>query len=70
MLPKSIAKYVPQERLMSEREWRSLGVQQSPGWLHYMIHKPGNLTIFGGLKGKQLLRQESVVINAIIPALQ
>uniref|UniRef100_A0A914S174 Cyclin-dependent kinases regulatory subunit n=1 Tax=Parascaris equorum TaxID=6256 RepID=A0A914S174_PAREQ len=25
---------------MTEPEWRSLGVQQSPGWVHYMIHEP------------------------------
>ena len=27
-------------RLLSENEWRSLGVQQSRGWVHYEIHKP------------------------------
>ncbi|KAJ8304857.1 hypothetical protein KUTeg_018440 [Tegillarca granosa] len=26
--------------LMSETEWRSLGVQQSQGWIHYMRHEP------------------------------
>ncbi|KAA8589967.1 hypothetical protein FQN60_013332 [Etheostoma spectabile] len=25
---------------MTEDEWRGLGVQQSQGWIHYMIHKP------------------------------
>lgn len=25
---------------MTETEWRSIGVQQSRGWIHYMIHKP------------------------------
>ena len=40
MLPKEIAKLVPRGRLMSEKEWRGIGVQQSPGWVHYMIHKP------------------------------
>lgn len=25
---------------MSETEWRNLGVQQSPGWIHYMMHSP------------------------------
>ena len=25
---------------MDEEEWRSLGVMQSPGWEHYMIHAP------------------------------
>lgn len=38
-LPKQIAKYVP-KRLMDEVEWRALGVQQSPGWVQYMIHGP------------------------------
>ncbi|XP_072132273.1 cyclin-dependent kinases regulatory subunit 1-like isoform X2 [Mobula birostris] len=40
MLPKKIAKMVPKSHLMSETEWRNLGVQQSPGWIHYMIHEP------------------------------
>jgi hypothetical protein len=26
---------------MSEDQWRSMGVQQSLGWEHYMIHSPG-----------------------------
>ncbi|KAL7076251.1 hypothetical protein ACQ4LE_004449 [Meloidogyne hapla] len=34
---KEVAKLVPHNRLMSESEWRSLGIQQSPGWIHYMI---------------------------------
>lgn len=39
-LPKEIARFVPRNRLMSEKEWRMLGVQQSTGWTHYLIHKP------------------------------
>ncbi|KAJ3144690.1 hypothetical protein HDU89_008060 [Geranomyces variabilis] len=39
-LPKQIAQYVPQGVLMTDAEWRSLGVQQSAGWEHYMIHAP------------------------------
>ncbi|CAD2215962.1 cyclin-dependent kinase regulatory subunit CKS1 [Angomonas deanei] len=39
ILPKDLVKLLPR-RLMSERELRMLGVQQSPGWEHYMIHKP------------------------------
>ncbi|KHJ81109.1 Cyclin-dependent kinase regulatory subunit [Oesophagostomum dentatum] len=35
-----LAKLIPKNRLMSETEWRSLGIQQSPGWVHYMIHGP------------------------------
>ena len=40
MLPKDLAKMVPRTHLMSESEWRSLGVQQSQGWVHYMAHEP------------------------------
>ncbi|KAL7699644.1 cyclin-dependent kinase regulatory subunit [Lotmaria passim] len=40
ILPKDLARLVPTNRLMSETEWRQLGVQQSQGWVHYMIHKP------------------------------
>ena len=25
-------------RLLSEEEWRSLGITQSPGWVHYEVH--------------------------------
>ncbi|CAO2598875.1 Cyclin-dependent kinases regulatory subunit 1 [Lemmus lemmus] len=45
MLPKDIAKLVPKTHLMSESEWRNLGVQQSQGWVHYMIHEPGQCNI-------------------------
>ncbi|RWS29163.1 Cyclin-dependent kinases regulatory subunit 1-like protein [Leptotrombidium deliense] len=40
VLPKEIAKLVPKTHLMTESEWRNLGVQQSHGWAHYMIHEP------------------------------
>ncbi|XP_022095221.1 cyclin-dependent kinases regulatory subunit-like [Acanthaster planci] len=40
MLPKQIAKLVHKGHLMTEAEWRSLGVQQSQGWVHYMAHEP------------------------------
>ena len=40
ILPKDLSKLVPRHRLMDENEWRQLGVQQSVGWKHYMIHKP------------------------------
>jgi cyclin-dependent kinase regulatory subunit CKS1 len=40
LLPKNIYKSMPHGRLLSENEWRSLGVQQSRGWVHYEIHKP------------------------------
>ena len=36
-----MAELIPRTHLMTESEWRNLGVQQSPGWIHYMIHEPG-----------------------------
>lgn len=39
-LPKELEKLVPKTHLMSEQEWRAIGVQQSQGWVHYMIHLP------------------------------
>ncbi|KAG5681234.1 hypothetical protein PVAND_010687 [Polypedilum vanderplanki] len=40
MLPKDLARLVPKSHLMTENEWRAIGVQQSRGWVHYMIHHP------------------------------
>uniref|UniRef100_A0A3Q2XA36 Cyclin-dependent kinases regulatory subunit n=1 Tax=Haplochromis burtoni TaxID=8153 RepID=A0A3Q2XA36_HAPBU len=40
VLPREMTKYIPKSHLMSEEEWRQLGVQQSQGWIHYMIHEP------------------------------
>lgn len=31
---------VPKDRLMSEPEWRALGVQQSRGWVNHTKHRP------------------------------
>lgn len=39
-LPKQVFKRMPRGRLLTESEWRSLGVQQSRGWAHYEIHRP------------------------------
>ncbi|KAJ1901299.1 hypothetical protein LPJ66_000884 [Kickxella alabastrina] len=40
-IPEGLRKYLPHPpRLMNDNEWRSLGVHQSYGWLHYMIHEP------------------------------
>lgn len=33
MLPKEIARLVPKSHLMTESEWRGIGVQQSRGWV-------------------------------------
>ena len=43
ILPKELADKVPRTHLMTESEWRNLGVQQSPGWTHYLIHEPGKI---------------------------
>lgn len=39
-MPNDLARQVPKSHLMTETEWRNLGVQQSPGWVHYMLHAP------------------------------
>ena len=39
-LPRELSKTIPSGRLLTESEWRGLGVQQSRGWVHYMIYKP------------------------------
>ncbi|KAL0278395.1 UNVERIFIED_CONTAM: hypothetical protein PYX00_000226 [Menopon gallinae] len=38
-VPKEMVKLIPMH-LMSEEEWREIGIQQSEGWIHYMRHKP------------------------------
>ena len=40
LLPKDIYKKIPRNRLLNEMEWRSIGVTQSRGWVHYEMHKP------------------------------
>ena len=39
ILPKHIAKNAPKGRLLTETEWRGVGVQQSRGGVHYAIHR-------------------------------
>ncbi|TKY67131.1 Cyclin-dependent kinases regulatory subunit 2 [Spatholobus suberectus] len=39
-LPPEVTKLLPKNRLLSENEWRAIGVQQSCGWVHYAIHRP------------------------------
>ena len=36
---KKLAKTLPKSRLLTESEWRGIGVQQSRGWQHYAIHR-------------------------------
>jgi len=42
-LPKDMLDHMSSDmkkRLLSEDEWRGIGVQQSRGWKHYMVHLP------------------------------
>jgi len=38
ILHPDLLKLFPPNRLLTETEWRSLGIQQSDGWVHYSIH--------------------------------
>ena len=40
ILPKKVYQKAPRGRILTEMEWRGIGVQQSRGWAHYEIHKP------------------------------
>ena len=40
ILPPDLAKIIPKRHLLTETEWRNIGIQQSPGWVHYMRHLP------------------------------
>jgi cyclin-dependent kinase regulatory subunit CKS1 len=50
ILPKQLLKMVPKEyfnqddtgtlRLLTEQEWRGIGITQSLGWEHYEVHAP------------------------------
>ncbi|TBU00596.1 regulatory subunit of cyclin-dependent kinase [Hamiltosporidium magnivora] len=47
ILPKEMVHLIPTDRLLTEDEWRQLGVVQSDGWEHYMIYKPEpNILLF------------------------
>jgi hypothetical protein len=35
-----MAKTLPKNRVLTEAEWRGIGVQQSRGWEHYANHRP------------------------------
>jgi len=41
ILPEDLAKTLPVTHLMTETEWRNIGIQMSTGWKHYMRHEPG-----------------------------
>ena len=39
ILPKELLRQIPKCKLLSENEWRNIGVQQSRGWVHYAVHR-------------------------------
>ena len=40
ILSEKLYRKMSKNKLLSEPEWRALGVQQSLGWVHYEIYKP------------------------------
>ena len=40
LLPKELYEKIPHKKLLTEKDWRELGLQMSKGWTHYTIHKP------------------------------
>ncbi|KAK0554534.1 Cyclin-dependent kinases regulatory subunit (Cell division control protein cks1) [Tilletia horrida] len=50
ILPKALLKHIPKAyfdpqepgvlRILTEQEWRGLGITQSLGWEHYEVHAP------------------------------
>lgn len=37
-------------RILSEEEWRGMGITQSPGWQHVLTWQDGRLLVFRRLK--------------------
>ncbi|GLH02498.1 Cyclin-dependent kinases regulatory subunit [Gryllus bimaculatus] len=61
-----MVKNVPKTELMSEKQWRKLGVQQSEGWIHYMIHRPEpHILLFRRLKNRNVLTAQGNAENNI-----
>ncbi|KAG6335485.1 hypothetical protein ID866_3613 [Astraeus odoratus] len=55
ILPKPLLKLIPKQffnteegtlRLLSEQEWRGIGITQSLGWEHYEVHGTVHSSIF------------------------
>jgi cyclin-dependent kinase regulatory subunit CKS1 len=40
ILPRQMVEQIKGKTILSEQEWRALGVTQSRGWQHHDIHKP------------------------------
>ncbi|KAH0569631.1 Cyclin-dependent kinases regulatory subunit [Spironucleus salmonicida] len=47
IMPDEILKKFKINQLLSEAEWRGLGIQMSSGWQHYDFHRPEpNILLF------------------------
>ncbi|KAJ5070055.1 cyclin-dependent kinases regulatory subunit [Anaeramoeba ignava] len=47
ILPKTMGRKIPSDHLLSETEWRAIGICMSRGWIHYHYHKPEpNILLF------------------------
>jgi len=64
-ITQDLVKDVPKNRLMTESEWRGIGIQQSRGWKHYMVHSPERHVILfrrpKPVDNKQLNKKPSTV---------
>ena len=40
ILPREMGAQLKTQGLLSETQWRALGITQSRGWVHYDVHKP------------------------------
>ncbi len=38
-IPENLARHLPRDHLLSDAEWRSLGISMSLGWQHYGYHE-------------------------------
>ena len=45
VIPQKYVSIIPKHHLMTETEWRNVGIQQSPGWVHYLFHAPGRIVL-------------------------
>ncbi|XP_074585289.1 cyclin-dependent kinases regulatory subunit 1-like [Curcuma longa] len=65
VLPSEVAKAMPKNRLLSENEWRAIGVQQSRGWVHYAIHRPEpHIMLFRRPLNYQQQQENQATVNA------
>ncbi|ETW86190.1 hypothetical protein HETIRDRAFT_43527, partial [Heterobasidion irregulare TC 32-1] len=86
ILPKPLFKLIPKQyfnaddsgtlRLLTEPEWRGIGITQSLGWVHYEVHAPEpHVLLFRRLKNfdqqyaqQQAYEQQQQLANGKIAA--